>query len=157
GRDPLLKQEYVVYTAHWDHLGVGAAVAGDTIYNGAVDNAAGVAGLLEVARAYTKLRQPPKRSIVVLAPAAEEQNLPGSQYYTWLPIVPLERTVANLNIDGVNVHGKTHDVILVGYGASDLDDLVVRAAAEQGRDVRPDPEPEKGFYYRSDQFSFAKA
>lgn len=156
GRDPKLKSEYVIYSAHWDHLGVGVAVNGDTIYNGAKDNAVGVAGILDIARAFTKLPAPPKRSVVFLAVTAEEQGLLGSAYYTVAPIYPLARTAANINIDGLNVAGRTRDLTLVGYGASDLDDYARDAAGEQGRIVRPDPEPEQGFYYRSDHFNFAK-
>ena len=156
GRDPKLKSEYVLYSAHWDHMGVGAAVNGDTIYNGAKDNAVGVAGLLDIARAFTKLPVPPKRSVVFLAVTAEEQGLLGSAYYTVAPIYPLARTAANINIDGLNVAGRTRDLTLVGYGASELDDYARDAAGEQGRIVRPDLEPEQGFYYRSDHFNFAK-
>ena len=156
GRDPKLRDEYVVYSAHWDHFGVGAPVNGDRIYHGAKDNAIGTAGLLEIARAFTRLPSPPKRAILFLAVTAEEQGLLGSQYYSVMPIYPLAKTVANINMDGLNVHGRTRDVTLIGYGASDLDDYVRDAAAEQGRVVRSDPEPEKGFYYRSDHFNFAK-
>ena len=156
GRDPKLKDEVVVYSAHWDHLGVGPAVNGDTIYNGAKDNGVGVASMLELARAFTKLPTPPKRSIVFLAVTAEEQGLLGSQYYAVTPIYPLAKTLANINVDGMNVHGRTRDLTLVGLGASDLDDYARDAAGEQGRIIRPDPEPEKGFYYRSDHFNFAK-
>ena len=156
GSDPQLKNEYVVYTAHWDHLGVGPAVNGDRIYNGAKDNAVGTAGLLEIARAFTKLPAPPKRSILFLAVTAEEQGLLGSQYYSVKPIYPLAKTAAIINMDALNVHGRTKDLTLVGFGASDLDDYVRDAAGEQGRVIRPDPEPEKGFYYRSDHFNFAK-
>jgi Zn-dependent M28 family amino/carboxypeptidase len=156
GRDPKLKDEYVIYTAHWDHLGIGPAVNGDTIYNGAKDNAVGVAGILEIARAFTKLSTPPKRSVLFLAVTAEEQGLLGSQYYAVTPIYPLAKTLANINIDGLNVNGRTKDLTLVGYGASDLDDYTRDASGEQGRVIRPDPEPEKGFYYRSDHFNFAK-
>jgi Zn-dependent M28 family amino/carboxypeptidase len=156
GRDPLLKNEYVIYTAHWDHLGIGPAVNGDTIYNGAIDNAVGVGGMLEIARAFTRLPAPPKRSIVFLAVTAEEQGLLGSQYYATNPVYPLERTAATINIDGLNVHGRTRDLTLIGYGASDLEDYARDAAGEQGRIIRPDPHPENGFYYRSDHFNFAK-
>ena len=156
GRDPKLKDEVVVYSAHWDHLGVGPAVNGDTIYNGAKDNGVGVASMLELARAFTKLPTPPKRSIVFLAVTAEEQGLLGSQYYAVAPIYPIAKTLANINVDGMNVHGRTRDLTLVGLGASDLDDFARDAAGEQGRIIRPDPEPEKGFYYRSDHFNFAK-
>lgn len=156
GRDPVLKHEYVVYTAHWDHLGIGPAVNGDRIYNGAKDNASGTAGLLEIARAFTKLPTPPKRSVLFLAVTAEEQGLLGSQYYTVKPVYPLAKTAANINMDVLNVHGRTKDLTLVGLGASDLDDYARDAAAEQGRIIRGDPEPEKGYYYRSDHFNFAK-
>jgi Zn-dependent M28 family amino/carboxypeptidase len=156
GSDPKLKDEYVIYTAHWDHLGIGPAVNGDKIYNGAKDNAVGVGGLLEIARAFTKLPVAPKRSILFLAVTAEEQGLLGSQYYSVTPIYPLAKTAAIINMDGLNVNGRTKDLTLVGYGASDLDDYVRDAAGEQGRIIRPDPEPEKGFYYRSDHFNFAK-
>jgi Zn-dependent M28 family amino/carboxypeptidase len=156
GREPVHKDEYVVYTAHWDHLGSGPAIDGDTIYNGAKDNAVGVGGMLEIARAFTKLTTPPKRSILFLAVTAEEQGLLGSEYYSVTPLYPLARTVANINIDGVNIHGRTRDLTLVGYGASELDSYARDAAGEQGRIIRPDPETEKGFYYRSDHFNFAR-
>ena len=156
GSDAALKDEYVVYTAHWDHLGVGPAVNGDTIYNGALDNASGVAQLLEIASAFSEAKPLPKRSILFLMVTAEEQGLLGSQYYSVAPIYPLAKTVANINIDGVNQWGRTKDVTVVGMGASDLDDYLRDAATQQGRTLRPDPEPEKGFYYRSDHFNFAK-
>jgi Zn-dependent M28 family amino/carboxypeptidase len=156
GADPALKHEYIVYTAHWDHLGIGPAVDGDSIYNGAEDNAIGTAGLLEIARAFTKLPMRPKRTILFLSVTAEEQGLLGSQYYSVAPIYPLAKTLANINMDGLNVHGRTKDLILVGFGASDLDEYAIDAAGEQGRVIRPDAEPEKGFYYRSDHFNFAK-
>ena len=156
GSDPTLKNEYVVYTAHWDHLGIGAPVNGDKIYNGALDNASGVAQLLEIANAFAKAQPRPKRSILVLMVTAEEQGLLGSQYYSVTPIYPLAKTLANINIDGVNQWGRTKDITVVGMGASDLDDYLRDAAAEQNRTLRPDPEPEKGFYYRSDHFNFAK-
>ena len=156
GSDPALKDEYVIYTAHWDHLGVGPEINGDRIYNGAKDNAIGTAALLELARAFTKVSPAPKRSVLFLSVTAEEQGLLGSQYYAVTPIYPLKKTLANINMDGLNVHGRTKDLTLVGYGASDLDDYASAAAAEQGRMIRPDPETEKGFYYRSDHFNFAK-
>jgi len=156
GSDPAHTDEYVVYTAHWDHFGVGPEVSGDRIYHGAKDNAVGVAGLIEMARAFTTLPSPPKRSILFMSVTAEEQGLLGSQYYSVTPIYPLAKTVANINMDGMNVMGRTKDITLVGYGASDLDDYTAATAAEQGRVIRPDPETEKGFYYRSDHFNFAK-
>jgi Zn-dependent M28 family amino/carboxypeptidase len=152
----VLKDQVVIYTAHWDHLGIGPAVGDDRIYNGAKDNASGTAGLLAVARAFTGLPARPRRSIVFLAVTAEEQGLLGSQYYAATPIYPLAKTVANINLDGLNVHGRTSDIILIGYGASELDDYVHAAAREQGRQVKPDPEPQNGYYYRSDHVNFAR-
>jgi len=156
GSDARLNDEYVIYTAHWDHLGVGTPVNGDAIYNGAKDNAVGTAGLLEIARAFTKLPTPPRRSILFLAVTAEEQGLLGSQYYSVTPLYPLAKTAANINMDGLNVNGRTRDLTLIGLGASELDDYARDAAGEQGRIIRGDAEPEKGFYYRSDHFNFAK-
>ena len=156
GSDPTLKDEYVVYSAHWDHLGVGAPVNGDKIYNGALDNASGVATVLELAKAFTQIQPPPRRSILFLMVTAEEQGLLGSQYYATTPLYPLNKTVANINIDGVNQWGRAKDFTVIGMGASDLDDYLKAAADEQGRILRADPEPEKGFYYRSDHFNFAK-
>ena len=152
GSDPALKNEFVVYTAHWDHFGKTA----EGIFHGAVDNAVGTAGLLEVARTFTKVMPPPRRSILFIAVTAEEQGLLGSQFYTVTPVYPLAKTVAEINMDGLNVHGRTKDLTLVGFGASELDDYAKAAAAEQGRTVHGDAEPEKGFYYRSDHFNFAK-
>jgi Zn-dependent M28 family amino/carboxypeptidase len=156
GSDPRLRDEYVIYTAHWDHLGVGAPVKGDRIYNGALDNASGVAQLLELARGFTQVEPKPKRSILFLMVTAEEQGLLGSQYYSVTPVYPLAKTVANINVDGINQWGRTRDITVIGMGASDLDDYLRDAAKEQGRELRPDPESEKGFYYRSDHFNFAK-
>jgi Zn-dependent M28 family amino/carboxypeptidase len=156
GSDPALKDEYVVYTAHWDHLGVGEPVNGDKIYNGARDNASGVAGMLEVARAFTQVNPKPKRSILFTMVTAEEQGLLGSQYYSVAPLYPLAKTVADVNIDELNVWSLSSDVTVIGMGASDLDDYLAQAAKEQGRSLRPDSSPEKGFYYRSDHFNFAK-
>jgi Zn-dependent M28 family amino/carboxypeptidase len=156
GSDPVLKDEYVVYSAHWDHLGVGAPVNGDAIYNGALDNASGVATVLEIAKALKQARPQPKRSFVFLMVTAEEKGLLGSEYYSLNPLYPLAKTVANINIDGVNQWGRTKDISVVGLGASELDDYLLQAAQEQGRTLTPDPEPEKGFYYRSDHFNFAK-
>ena len=156
GSDPKLRDEYVIYTAHWDHLGIGPEVNGDKIYHGAVDNASGVAGLLEVARAYTKVQPPPRRSILFLSVTGEEKGLLGSQYYAQHPLYPNVKTLADINMDGTNVLGRTKDIEIIGLGQSTLDDIVKAVAAEQGRVVRPDSEPEKGFYYRSDHFCFAK-
>ncbi len=157
GSDPTLKDEYVVYTAHWDHLGRDSAAQGDQIYNGALDNASGTAALLELAEAFTKAPTPPKRSILFLAVTAEEKGLLGAKYYAENPLYPLTQTVANINMDGVNQWGRTKDVTVVGFGNSTLDDVLRQAAAVQGgRVLAPDAEPEKGFYYRSDHFEFAK-
>ncbi|MEK6303295.1 MAG: M28 family metallopeptidase [Acidobacteriota bacterium] len=158
GSDPKLKDEYVIYTAHWDHLGVGLPnEKGDKIYNGALDNASGCAGLIEIARAFKALPTPPRRSILFLSVTAEEKGLIGSKYYAENPIYPLEKTVAAINMDGLNQWGPTRDFTVVGLGNSTLDDVLRQAAAEKKRMLRPDPEPEKGFYYRSDHFNFAKA
>ena len=156
GTDATLKNEYVIYTAHWDHFGIGAKVDGDSIYNGALDNASGVAGLLSIAKAFVAMKTPPKRSIVFLSVTAEEQGLLGSQYYAVMPVYPLAKTVANINMDELNAWGPTKDLTVIGLGASELDDYAAAAAAEQGRTLRGDPEPEKGSYYRSDHFNFAK-
>jgi Zn-dependent M28 family amino/carboxypeptidase len=158
GSDAALANEHVVYTAHWDHLGIGDAKNGDTIYNGAADNASGTATMLEIARVLKTITPAPKRSILFLSVTAEEQGLLGSQYYAQLPLYPLAKTVANINMDdNMPLYGRTKDVIVIGLGASDLDDYLREGANEQGRVLVPDAEPEKGFYYRSDHFNFAKA
>ncbi len=158
GADPVLQDEFLIYTAHWDHLGRNANLPGDQIYNGADDNASGVAQFLEIARAFAGLPsdQRPKRSILFLSVTAEEKGLLGSRYYAQDPLYPLTKTLANINIDGANYLGRTNDVTVIGYGASTLDDLAEEAARAQGRVVRPDPSPEKGRYYRSDHFELAK-
>lgn len=151
-----VRDEYVVYTAHWDHFGVGVPINGDSIYNGAADNATGTAGLIALAKAFHALPRPPRRSILFVAVTAEEQGLLGSQYLATMPLYPLNKTLANINMDDMNTWGRTKDLVVVGLGASELDDYAREAAAEQGRILKPDPEPEKGFYYRSDHFNFAK-
>jgi Zn-dependent M28 family amino/carboxypeptidase len=148
--------EYVIYMAHWDHFGKDTTRQGDQIFNGALDNASGTAGLLALAKAYAALDRNPARSVLFLAVTAEEQGLLGSQYYATHPVYPLNKTVAAINMDGLNILGPMRDITVVGYGNSDLDDYVAEAAKAQNRVVRPDPEPEKGFYFRSDHFSFAK-
>ncbi len=148
--------EVIIYTAHWDHFGKDPSLKGDQIYNGALDNATGTAGLLVLAGTFARLPERPKRSILFLAVTAEEQGLLGSAYYAAHPVYPPEKTVAIINMDGLNIWGPTKDITVVGYGMSDLDNYAVWAAKRQGRYVRPDPEPEKGYYYRSDHFSFAK-
>ena len=156
GSDPQLKNTYVIYTAHWDHFGIGPEVNGDKIYHGAVDNASGSAALLEMARAYKQLPTPASRTILFLSVTGEEQGLLGSQYYAEHPLYPLAHTAADINMDGMNVHGLTRDIVQIGRGASTLDEIIEAVAKEQGRVVKTDPEPEKGFYYRSDHFEFAK-
>ena len=148
--------EYVVYMAHWDHLGRGPDTMDDPIFNGAFDNATGTAGLVELARAFAALPERPARSVAFLAVTAEEQGLLGSAYYAANPVYPTASTVAAINMDGLNVDGPMNDITVVGMGASELDDYLAEAASLAGRTLRPDPEPEKGFYYRSDHFSFAK-
>jgi len=156
GSDPKLKDEYVIYAAHWDHLGIGPEVNGDKIYHGAKDNASGTASLIEIARTFKQLRVPPRRSLLFLAVTAEEQGLLGSRYYTEHPFYPLARTAAAINMDDMNALGRTRDIVMIGRGSSTLDEIVEGAAREQGRSVKPDPEPEKGLFFRSDHFNFAK-
>ena len=157
GSDPQLANEYVLLLAHHDHLGIGEPDAtGDRIYNGALDNALGVATVLGVAEAYAGLSQLPRRSIMTLFVGAEEQGLLGSLYYARNPTVPPGRTAAAMNFDGGNIWGKARDIAFIGYGKSSLDAVVDSVAALQGRVVVPDQLPDRGFYYRSDQFSLAK-
>ncbi len=156
GSDPKFKDEYIVYTAHWDHLGRDPNLKGDQIYNGAADNASGTAALVELAGAWARMKTPPKRSILFLAVTAEEKGLLGAKHYATHPLYPLEKTLANINMDVINLWGRTKDVVSVGMGQTTLDDLLVEEAKAQGRTVSPDAEPEKGFYYRSDHFEFAK-
>jgi Zn-dependent M28 family amino/carboxypeptidase len=152
GSDAKLRDEAVVFTAHWDHFGTGPK----GIYHGAVDNASGVTGLIELGRAYARSAPGPKRSLLFVAVTAEEQGLLGSEWYALHPFVPLTKTLAGINLDTLNVHGRTKDITVIGLGNSDLDEYARQVALLQGRVLRPDPEPEKGFYYRSDHFSFAK-
>jgi Zn-dependent M28 family amino/carboxypeptidase len=156
GSDPQLKNEYIIYSAHWDHLGIDPKLKGDQIFNGAVDNASGTAGLLELAEAYAKLPVAPRRSVLFLALTGEEQGLLGSKYYANNPLYPLNKTLANINMDALNVNGRTKDVIIIGYGNSTLDDILANATATQNRRIVPETSPEKGYFYRSDHFEFAK-
>ncbi len=149
------KNEYVIYTAHWDHLGKGEPVKGDSIFNGAVDNATGTASLLELAEAFTKGKKP-SRSLVFLAVTAEEQGLLGSEYYATHPVFPLTKTVATINIDALHPLGRTKDVVIVGKGQSELDEYIEAVAKKQGRYTRAELNPSGGSYYRSDHFNFAK-
>jgi Zn-dependent M28 family amino/carboxypeptidase len=156
GSDPALKNEVVIYTAHWDHLGRDPALKGDQIFNGAADNASGVASVLQMAKALAAIRPAPKRTIIFLAVTAEEKGLLGAKYYATHPLYPLERTLADINLDVINLWGPTKDLISIGMGNSTLDDLLVEVAREHGRTVLPDADPEKGYYFRSDHFEFAK-
>jgi hypothetical protein len=157
GSDPDLKDEVVIYTAHHDHLGIGTPNdEGDVIYNGAMDNASGVAQVLAITKAIKALPEAPRRSVLVALVGAEEQGLLGSEYYAGDPTFPPGKIAANLNYDGGNIWGHTHDVTFIGLGKSTIDELVEAIAAEQGRVVKPDQFADRGYYYRSDQFSFAK-
>ncbi|HEV8429728.1 MAG TPA: M28 family peptidase [Pyrinomonadaceae bacterium] len=160
GSDPQLRNEYVVYSAHWDHLGVGAPNKdGDTIYNGALDNASGVAVVLAIAETIAKMppAQQPKRSSLFLFPTAEEQGLLGAEWYAKHPVVPLDKTAANVNLDSMNVLGPTQDFIPLGAERSTLKAVVDSVAKNMGLRVSPDARPEQGSFYRSDHFPFAKA
>jgi Zn-dependent M28 family amino/carboxypeptidase len=159
GSDPKLRNEYVVYTAHWDHLGIGEPDArGDKIYNGAYDNASGVAAVLGIAEAFAKMakKDRPKRSMLFLFPTAEEQGLLGAEYYSLHPLVPLRKTVADINIDGVNFFGKTSDFSALGAERSSITTVIDEAAKERGLTVEGDMRPEQGFFFRSDHFPFAR-
>ncbi len=158
GSDPRLSSEVVLYTAHHDHLGIraDAAPGEDAIYNGAEDNASGVALMLSVARAHAALEKAPRRSILFAAVAAEEQGLLGSEYLARHPPVPLGRIAVDINIDGANVFGRTRDVTVIGLGKTDLDPTLRALARTQGRVLRGDQLPDRGYFYRSDQFSFAR-
>ena len=149
--------EYVIYVAHWDHLGVAEGAAEDRIYNGAVDNATGVAAILAIARGFRDLLPGPSRSVIFMAVTAEESGLIGSEFYAEQPLVPLEKTAAVINIDALYPIGRARDVEVIGYGASELEDLLASAARSQGRKLTPDVKPEAGYFYRSDHFNFAKA
>lgn len=148
-------QEYLIYTAHWDHLGIGKPdEKGDSIYNGALDNASGIAALMALGKSFNENK--PERSVVLLAVTAEEQGLWGSAYYAQNPVFPVDKTIANINIDGVNHIGKMKDVSLIGSGQSDLEDLLENELSKVGRYSAPEPTPSAGYYYRSDHFNFAK-
>ncbi|NGM66989.1 M28 family peptidase [Sphingobacterium sp. SGR-19] len=149
--------EVIIYTAHWDHLGVGEPVDGDAIYNGAIDNAAGVAALFEIAKAFQAAQAKPERSIVFLAVTAEEEGLLGSAYYAQHPIYPLNKTVANLNMDAFSALGATKDVSVVGIGQTEIEDYVEKSAAKFGRVMKGESDPTSGGFYRSDHFNFVKA
>jgi Zn-dependent M28 family amino/carboxypeptidase len=157
GSDPDLSDEVIIYTAHHDHLGIGKPNQdGDAIYNGAMDNASGVAQVMAIARALKALPEAPRRSVLFAFVGAEEQGLLGSRYYAANPTFRPGKIAANLNYDGGNIWGHTHDVTYIGLGKSSIDTIVTAIAAEQGRVVTPDQFADRGYFYRSDQFSFAK-
>jgi Zn-dependent M28 family amino/carboxypeptidase len=157
GNDPTLKNEYVVVSAHWDHLGIRPDQSGDNIYNGAVDNATGIAGMLGIARACTSLTIRPKRSILFIATTAEEQGLLGAEYYSRHPLVPIKDTIADINLDSMNILGLTTDVTPLGAERSTLGKTIELVAKENNMTVSLDSRPEQGLFYRSDHFPFAKA
>ncbi|VAW49545.1 Peptidase M28 [hydrothermal vent metagenome] len=146
--------EVFIYMAHWDHLGTDLSLEGDGIYNGALDNATGIAGLIELAKVFAISK--PKRSVVFIAVTAEEQGLLGSAYYAANPVFPLNSTIAGINMDGLNNFGPTNDVTVIGLGMSEIDTFLKKAAADQGRVLKPDAESEKGYFYRSDHFELSK-
>jgi len=157
GSDPKLAAQVVVLSAHHDHFGIGEPDAsGDRIYHGAVDNASGCAQVLAIARAFAALHQRPRRSVLALFVAGEERGLLGSRYYALHPSFPAGRIAANINIDGGNIFGRTRDATLISMGKSSLDEIAARVASGQGRVLKPDQFPDRGYYYRSDQFAFAK-
>jgi Zn-dependent M28 family amino/carboxypeptidase len=156
GSDDKLKNEYVLYTAHWDHLGKHPELQGDQIFNGAVDNASGCAAVMQLAAAFTKINPPPKRTMLFMCTTAEEAGLLGAKWYAEHPLYPIEKTLADINIDTLNVWGKSRDIEDTSFGFSDLDDMLAAAAKHQGRVMIPNPRPEKGSIYRADNFEFSK-
>ena len=156
GSDPKLKDEYVIYTAHWDHLGKHPELQGDQIFNGAVDNASGDAAVMQLAAAFTKVNPLPRRSVLFMCTTAEEAGLLGAKFYAQHPLYPLGKTLADINIDSMNVWGKARDVEDTSFGFSTLDDMLAAAAKRQGRTAIPNSRPEKGSIYRADNFEFSK-
>jgi Zn-dependent M28 family amino/carboxypeptidase len=148
--------EVIIYSGHWDHFGVGAVVDGDSIFNGAIDNATGIASIMEIAHAFVHQEEAPKRSVLFLAVTAEEQGLLGSEYYASNPIYDPKKTVANINIDALSAFGQMKDLTVVGYGQSTMEDVAAEFATAQGRYISPDPTPGSGSFFRSDHFNFAK-
>jgi Zn-dependent M28 family amino/carboxypeptidase len=148
--------EVVVYSAHWDHLGKDASIKGDGIYNGAIDNGTGIAALIEIAEAFAHQNPPPQRTVLFTAVTLEESGLLGSRYYVTHPAFPLDKTVADINMDALPILGPAKDIAVMGWGQSDLDDYIKDAAAAEGRTIGPDETPEKGFFFRSDQLNFAR-
>jgi Zn-dependent M28 family amino/carboxypeptidase len=157
GSDPTLKNEYVIYTAHWDHLGRHPELPGDQIFNGAVDNASGDAAVIQLGAAFTKLNPAPKRSVLFMCTTAEEAGLLGAKFYVEHPLYPLDKTLADINMDSLNVWGKARDVEDTSFGLTNLDDLLADTAKRQDRTTIPNSRPEKGFFYRADNFEFAQA
>lgn len=156
GRDPALRAEHVMYSAHWDGFGRNASFTGDQIFNGALDNGSGMAMMLAMAEAFAKLPVPPRRSLLFLAPTAEESLMLGAKYYASQPLWPLAGTVADINMDIMNFWGPTRAIVSIGQGMTTLDEVLAAEAARQFRIVLPDPESEKGYFYRSDHFELAK-
>ena len=159
GSDPKLKDDHVIYSAHWDHFGWDPKLPGakhEQIKHGALDNASGVAALLALARGFQALPRATKRSVLFIAPTAEERGLLGAKFYAAHPLYPLRTTLADINIDILNPWGRTRDVEIVGSGKSTLDDIASREAAAQGRVAKPDSHPERGYFYRGDQLQFAR-
>jgi Zn-dependent M28 family amino/carboxypeptidase len=156
GNDPKLRDEYAIYTAHWDHLGRRPELQGDQIFNGAIDNASGCAAVMQLAAAFTKLNPPPKRSLLFMCTTAEEAGLLGAKWYAEHPLYPLEKTLADINIDTLNVWGKARDIEDVSFGLSTLDDMLASAAKGQGRIAIANTRPQKGHIYRADNFEFSK-
>jgi len=156
GSDPKLQDEYVIYTAHWDHLGRHPELQGDQIFNGAIDNASGVASVIQLAAAFTKLNPPPKRSVLFMDTTAEEAGLLGAKFYAEHSLYPLQKTLADINIDTVNPWGKTRDIEDLSNNSSTLDDLLAAAAKRNSRVMTANSQPEKGSFYRADHFEFSK-
>jgi Zn-dependent M28 family amino/carboxypeptidase len=156
GSDPAVRGEAVLFTAHWDSFGIGRPIGGDSIYNGALDDASGVAWMLATAGAYRMMQPSPRRTLVFVAFTAEEQGLLGARWYATHPIIPLDRTLADINMDAMNPWGRTRSLVSLGYGQTSLEALLARHAARQGRRVVPDPEPEKGYFYRADHLELAR-
>jgi Zn-dependent M28 family amino/carboxypeptidase len=157
GNDPKLRGEYVIYTAHWDHLGKHPELQGDQIFNGAVDNASGSAAVMQLAAGFAKLNPPPKRSVLFMCTTAEEAGLLGAKWYVEHPLYPLEKTLADINIDSMNVWGKARDIEDLSFGLSTLDDMLAAAAKRQDRTAIANSRPQKGHIYRADSFEFSKA
>jgi Zn-dependent M28 family amino/carboxypeptidase len=155
GSDPRLRNEYIIFSAHWDALGRDTSLKGDQILNGAIDNAFGVAQMLEIAEAFKKLPRPPKRTIIFIGTTAEEDGFLGAHFYAQNPLYPLENTLANVNLDMSFAYGLTSDVINFGYGSSELDDILKEVAATQAHTITPDLWPTEGFYFRMDHYEFA--